>query len=688
MSDKGSERGSELSSDHTDWAFVDDNGSQDAGTASPGRCKSTDLGASVGAPEQIASASAPDEPERHAETSPMHNEPQNERVVSTPPASASCKRIVVAPRRSLSLSQSQMRAPRKLFATEGDPAEGDWHATKQYEEDIRRASSAFPKPKAPAHTHRHLKLLLVGEACVGKTTLAKNLFAAYCREGDPAVQDGPSTVQQFTEDPEAGCTDIEVQVQPEDSETVTSFHYCIQDTPPVNLPGAADSILYYIQKQSHQYLSNEDNPSRRRPVSSFVDCRVDACLYLVPPHSLKPSDVTLMASLSKIVPVIPLLAKADAMTTTELDGFRHHVQEQLAEAEEELGQPVMYTFSGAADAAAEDFEFKGFPLATIASGMMDESIGRFWPVRTFPWGKCEAMSSIHSDVSLLKSLLFENAYEDLKALTEARYYTYRDEAYATAAAARQALPDVRNGDGQAEDQVATPEAAQQPRRRFGWLKLKCSPWKVCAAVVVFALALSVDNLLLRREVGRQRGLHQMKNEVGLAAGSAWRDDVSGHYHCPSLAESAVPMPKQQHRPSSSLQEGSKGGCACQHLRPEPDSATLDGDVWDAATAKPNFETGSRASHGGGRSHRQGQHKRSHKQQRSAAADDGPKIADGHMRSWQQEAQELLWLPADEALPRVRKQIKDRLKGVRRQILQHGRRRVQQAAEQLRHLASL
>lgn len=66
---------------------------------------------------------------------------------------------------------------------------------------------------------------------------------------------------------------------------------------------------------------------------------------------------------------------------------------------------------------------------------------------------------------------------------------------------------------QRETFMAAPEDAPQPRRRFGWLKIKCCPWKVCAAVVVFALALSVDNLLLRREVGRQRGLHQMKNEV-------------------------------------------------------------------------------------------------------------------------------------------------------------------------------
>lgn len=70
--------------------------------------------------------------------------------------------------------------------------------------------------------------LQVGEACVGKTTLANNLFAAYCREGDADMSDGPHTVQEFTEDPEAGCTDIEIQVQPEESEPKTSFHYYIQ----------------------------------------------------------------------------------------------------------------------------------------------------------------------------------------------------------------------------------------------------------------------------------------------------------------------------------------------------------------------------------------------------------------------------------------------------------------------------
>ena len=52
---------------------------------------------------------------------------------------------------------------------------------------------------------------------------------------------------------------------------------------------------------------------------------------------------------------------------------------------------------------------------------------RFWPVRKYPWGTCEALSSVHSDVGALKRLLFEEGYEELKAATEQRYYAYRSE---------------------------------------------------------------------------------------------------------------------------------------------------------------------------------------------------------------------------------------------------------------------
>ena len=52
---------------------------------------------------------------------------------------------------------------------------------------------------------------------------------------------------------------------------------------------------------------------------------------------------------------------------------------------------------------------------------------RFWPVRKYPWGTCEALSSTHSDAGALKRLLFEDGYEELKRKTNKRYFAYRSE---------------------------------------------------------------------------------------------------------------------------------------------------------------------------------------------------------------------------------------------------------------------
>ena len=58
---------------------------------------------------------------------------------------------------------------------------------------------------------------------------------------------------------------------------------------------------------------------------------------------------------------------------------------------------------------------------------LTQCVHSFWPVREYPWGRCEALSSRHSDMPALKKLLFEVAYHDLKDATEKRYYVYREQ---------------------------------------------------------------------------------------------------------------------------------------------------------------------------------------------------------------------------------------------------------------------
>jgi septin family protein len=156
------------------------------------------------------------------------------------------------------------------------------------------------------------------------------------------------------------------------------------------------------------------------------DPRVDVALYFVNPHRIKEMDVQFMARLSQAAPVIPIMAKADCMTSSELESFRKTVRETLETANKEHGHDVMYRFSK--DTLAEAFpQHQVPPFAIVASRQYDGSVGRYWPVRRYPWGVCEALSSEHSDVAALKKLLLELCFEEFKAKTEERYYQFREE---------------------------------------------------------------------------------------------------------------------------------------------------------------------------------------------------------------------------------------------------------------------
>lgn len=120
---------------------------------------------------------------------------------------------------------------------------------------------------------------------MGKTTLAKNLFASYCREGDPDIEDGPHTVAEFIEAAEVGCTEIEVQVQPEESETITSFHYVIQVSYLSFIRPSYVTLLVLADKRASQF--GYDTQAMQHDLSvcamqGACDLLQSACMELLP----------------------------------------------------------------------------------------------------------------------------------------------------------------------------------------------------------------------------------------------------------------------------------------------------------------------------------------------------------------------------------------------------------------------
>ncbi len=291
------------------------------------------------------------------------------------------------------------------------------------ERDVAAAFSGLPRVK-PQWTHNYMKILVVGDDGLGKTTFTRNLFAAYASDVDFPVADASchnaSTI--FSDRPEQLCTELAVQ----DEDSMVFWHYLIQDTPgygdfdgPQDARAQRKAILDYIKACSEQYFDMEINPSRRDSMHRVPDTRVDVVLYFLPPHRLRRSDIRFIKLLSQVagVPVVPILSKADSFTPEELHTYRHEVHAAL------YGRHGLWHFSH--DALAAAGAAHGPPFAVVAASTIDRSVGRFWPVRRYPWGRCESLLTAHSELPVLRRLLFETAYWELKANTEKEYLKYR-----------------------------------------------------------------------------------------------------------------------------------------------------------------------------------------------------------------------------------------------------------------------
>ena len=119
------------------------------------------------------------------------------------------------------------------------------------------------------------------------------------------------------------------------------------------------------------------------------------CLYFIAPHRLKDNDVAFMKEISKLLPIVPVIAKADTMTSQETTDFRKEVSEKMRQANIRL-----YDFEHD-PRIADKPDLPPFTLITDRS--MKE--------RVYAWGTCEMNNAAHSDFTLLKDLVIKKHLE-------------------------------------------------------------------------------------------------------------------------------------------------------------------------------------------------------------------------------------------------------------------------------------
>ncbi|XP_053176229.1 septin 4b [Scomber japonicus] len=262
-------------------------------------------------------------------------------------------------------------------------------------------------------------LMVAGESGLGKSTLVNSLFLTDLYK-DRKLLNAEERITQTVE-----ITKHTVDIE----EKGVKLKLTIVDTPgfgdAVNNTECWKSVADYIDQQFEQYFRDESGLNRK----NIQDNRVHCCLYFISPfgHGLRPLDVEFMKALHEKVNIVPILAKADTLTPSEVKKKKIKIREEI----DQYGIKI-YQFPDCD--SDEDEEFKqqdhelkeSIPFAVIGSNTVVEAKGKRVRGRLYPWGIVEVENSAHCDFVKLRNMLVRTHMQDLKDVTrETHYENYR-----------------------------------------------------------------------------------------------------------------------------------------------------------------------------------------------------------------------------------------------------------------------
>ncbi|VDN60523.1 unnamed protein product [Dracunculus medinensis] len=254
-------------------------------------------------------------------------------------------------------------------------------------------------------------LMVVGCSGLGKSTFLNSLFSAEIY--DPKI---PLTT------PLSATTEI-TEKTVRMVENGVSLDLTLVDTPgfgdAIDNNKCWDPIINFIERKYFDYFSEETKIER----SAYIpDKRVHLCLYFVAPtgHGLKPLDIEVMKKLHDRVNVVPIIGKADTMTTDELNRFKAQILKEIDNSNIKLYKFPEY------DDEDERKQFgplrDRYPFAVVGSNQMKEINGKRMRFREYPWGITEVENLKHNDFIAVRDMIIRTNLIDLIVVTKNVHY--------------------------------------------------------------------------------------------------------------------------------------------------------------------------------------------------------------------------------------------------------------------------
>ncbi|MCJ1286075.1 hypothetical protein MMC26_005417 [Xylographa opegraphella] len=256
---------------------------------------------------------------------------------------------------------------------------------------------------------------VAGESGLGKTTFINTLFS--------------TTIKNYADHKRRHAKQVDKTVEIEITKAELEEKFFKVRLTVIDTPGFGDyvnnrdswmPIIEFLDDQHESYMLQEQQPRR----SDKIDLRVHACLYFIRPtgHTLKPLDIEVMKRLSSRVNLIPVVAKADTLSPTDLAKFKHRIRAVIEAQGIKIYQPPVEEDDEAAAHHARTL-MAAMPFSVIGSEKdVKTGDGRVVKGRQYSWGIAEVENDDHCDFKKLRSILIRTHMLDLIHTTEEMHY--------------------------------------------------------------------------------------------------------------------------------------------------------------------------------------------------------------------------------------------------------------------------
>uniref|UniRef100_A0A452REX6 Septin 9 n=1 Tax=Ursus americanus TaxID=9643 RepID=A0A452REX6_URSAM len=188
----------------------------------------------------------------------------------------------------------------------------------------------------------------------------------------------------------------------------------------INNENCWQPIMKFINDQYEKYLQEEVNINRKKRIP---DTRVHCCLYFIPAtgHSLRPLDIEFMKRLSKVVNIVPVIAKADTLTLEERVYFKQRITADLLSNGIDVYPQKEFDEDSEDRLVNEKFR-EMIPFAVVGSDHEYQVNGKRILGRKTKWGTIEVENTTHCEFAYLRDLLIRTHMQNIKDITSSIHF--------------------------------------------------------------------------------------------------------------------------------------------------------------------------------------------------------------------------------------------------------------------------